>query len=220
MTIRKLLDTNIDAPTGEEIEAVITTESIDRDGEVLISQGMDTTEFDKNPIVFYNHDYAQPIGRVTQIKRGHNKIDATIEFAKRPDGFEGAFFPDFVKALVGQGIVKGISVGFMPKENGVRKPTKKDKSMYGDAVSRVYSQWKLLEVSVAPLPANGEALVSAIKKGVVSSGDAEKFLNTKIKPKRLITIQLPVEGYLDRLSRLENERKARAKGRIWSGLSR
>jgi HK97 family phage prohead protease len=220
MSIRKLLDTNISAPTGEEIDAIITTESIDRDGEVLISQGMDSSEFDKNPIVFYNHDYAQPIGRVTQLKRGNNKIDATIEFAKRPEGFEGPFFPDFVKALVGQGIVKGISVGFMPKDGGVRKPTKKDKSMYGDGVSRVYSQWKLHEVSVAPLPANGDALVSAIKKGVVSPIDAEKFLNTKIRPKRIINIEMPDEGVLERVSRLDSERKARAKGRIWSGLSR
>lgn len=219
MSIRKLLDTSM-TPTGEVIDACITTETIDRDGEVLISQGMDTIEFDKNPVVFYNHDYAQPIGRVTDLRRGAGKIDATIEFAKRPDGFEGEFFPDFVKALVGQGIVKGISVGFMPKEGGVRKPTKKDKSMYGNDVSRVYSQWKLLEVSVAPLPANGDALVSAIKKGIVSPNAAKKWLGTKVQPKHVINIEMPSEDVWARVSRLENERIARAKGRVWSGLSR
>lgn len=218
MTIRKLLDTNM-TPTGEVIDACITTETIDRDGEVLISHGMDTTEFDKNPVVFYNHDYAQPVGRVVDIRRGASKIDATIEFAKRPDDFQGDFFPDFVKALVGQGIVKGISVGFMPKSNGVRKPSKKDKSQYGDDVTRVYSQWKLLEVSVAPLPANGDALVSAIKKGLVSPNAAQKWLGTEVPKKHVINIEMPSEDVWARVSRLKSERIARAEGRIWSGLN-
>ena len=214
--IRKLLDTSVTEPTGEEIDAIITTETIDRDGEVLISQGMDSTDFDKNPVVFYNHDYAQPIGKVTDLRRSNGKVDATIEFAKRPDNYEGAFFPDFVKALIGQGIVKGISIGFMPKSNGTRKPTKKDKQDYGDDVRQVYSQWKLLEVSVAPLPANGTALVSAIKKGLVSQAEADQFLG-KTKKKRVLEIAMPDEGYFDRVSRLTKEKKARKNGRIWSG---
>jgi len=216
--IRKLFDTSVSEMTGEEIDAIITTETIDRDGEVLISQGMDSTDFDNNPVVFYNHDYAQPIGKVTQLRRGNGKVDATIEFAKRPDDYQGAFFPDFVKALIGQGIVKGISIGFMPKTNGTRKPTKKDKSNYGDDVRQVYSQWKLLEVSVAPLPANGTALVSAIKKGLVSQEEADQFLGTK-KKRRVLEIEIPEEGYFERVSRLSKEKNARKNGRIWSGRS-
>lgn len=219
--IRKLFDTTLDTPTGAEVDCVITTESIDRDGEVLISQGCDSTEFDKNPVVFYNHDYAMPIGKVIGMRRGSGKIDATIEFAERPEGYQGDFFPDFVKALVGQGIVKGISVGFMPKAGGTRKPTAKDKQTFGDDVKQVFSQWKLLEVSVAPLPANGTALISAVKKGVVSPTQVKNFLgSTPQVSKHLIEIELPDEGLADRVSRLTRERKARAKGRIWSGPSR
>jgi len=84
---RKTLNASV-SKAGPKIEATISTETIDRDGEVLIAQGMDATEFNANPVVFYNHDYAQPIGRVTDLRRSEKKIDATIEFAQRPEGFE------------------------------------------------------------------------------------------------------------------------------------
>tara|TARA_R110002012_G_scaffold24413_5_gene81575 strand:+ start:3722 stop:4324 length:603 start_codon:yes stop_codon:yes gene_type:complete len=186
---------------GIKVDAVISTETIDRDGEVLIAQGMDSSEYDSNPVVFYNHDYAQPVGQVTSLRRGKNRVDATIEFAKRPEGFQGSYFPEFVESLVDQGIVKGISVGFVPKQGGVRKASKADKDNYGDEVSQVYSQWKLLEVSIAPLPANGTALVQAVRKGVVSREDAKKWMGTEVTEKTVIEINVPRIGLMDRVSK-------------------
>ena len=191
----KTLTATVAKGDGIKVDATITTETIDRDGEVLISQGMDASEYEKNPVVFYNHDYAEPIGKITDLRRGKGKIDATIEFAKRPDDFEGSYFPEFVESLVDQGIVKGISVGFVPQPGGVRKASAKDKEDYGDDVRQVYSKWKLLEVSVAPLPANATALVSAVRKGVVSQSDAERWLDYK-PAKAVIEIQVPVNGRL------------------------
>ena len=186
---------------GPKIEATISTETIDRDGEVLIAQGMDATEFSENPIVFYNHDYAQPIGRVTDLRRSEKKIDATIEFAQRPEGFEGAYFPEFVESLVDQGIVKGISVGFIPTPGGVRKASTKDREDYGDDVRNVFSKWKLLEISVAPLPANGEALISAVRKGLVDRDSVERWLDF-VPTVHTIEITVPKRGAIDRLSTL------------------
>ena len=186
---------------GIKVDAVISTETIDRDGEVLIAQGMDSSEYDSNPVVFYNHDYAQPVGQVTSLRRGKNRVDATIEFAKRPEGFQGSYFPEFVESLVDQGIVKGISVGLVPKQGGVRKASKADKDNYGDEVSQVYSQWKLLEVSIAPLPANGTALVQAVRKGVVSREDAKKWMGTEVTEKTVIEINVPRIGLMDRVSK-------------------
>jgi HK97 family phage prohead protease len=197
---RKTLDASLAKAAGDgvKVEATITTETIDRDGEVLVSQGMDATEFEKNPVVFYNHDYAQPVGRITNLRRGDGKVDATIEFAKRPEGFEGSYFPEFVESLVEQGIVKGISVGFVPLPGGVRRPNKKDQDDYGETVRQVYSKWKLLEVSVAPLPANATALVSAVRKGLVDRDDVVKWLD--FAPTcNVIEIQLPPQGRLSSL---------------------
>jgi len=193
---KKTLTAEIGNSADSGVEAIISTESIDRDGEVLIAAGMDTTEFDSNPIVFYNHDYAQPVGKVSDIRRGRNQIDATIEFAKRPEGFQGAYFPEFVKSLVQQGIVKGVSVGFVPKPGGVRKASKKDREDYGDDVSQVFSKWKLLEVSIAPLPANGQALVTAIQKGAVSPEHASRWLG--YKPEKTILLEVPKRGIADK----------------------
>jgi len=186
---------------GIKVDATITTESIDRDGEVLIAQGMDSTEFEENPVLFYNHDYSQPVGRVTALKRGKNKVDATMEFAKRPEGFQGSYFPEFIESLVSQGVVKGISVGFVPKQGGVRKASKADKDNYGGEVSQVYSQWKLLEVSIAPLPANGTALVQAVRKGAVSRDDVTKWIGDPGRVRTIIEILVPKIGLLSRLSK-------------------
>ena len=195
---KKTLEALVAKADGIKVDATITTETIDRDGEVLISQGMDAGEYTKNPVVFYNHDYAQPIGKITDIRRAKGKIDASIEFAQRPAGFEGSYFPEFVESLVDQGIVKGISVGFVPLPGGVRKASTKDREDYGENVRQVYSKWKLLEVSVAPLPANATALVSAVRKGVVSLEDAERWLDYS-PPARTIEIQVPSRGRLSTL---------------------
>jgi len=185
---RKRLDMAVGKAAGVTVDATITTETIDRDGEVLIAQGMDATEFEANPVVFYNHDYGQPVGRITDLRRGSGKIDATIEFAQRPEGFQGSYFPEFVESLVEQGIVKGISVGFVPKPGGVRKASQKDREDYGDNVRQVFSKWKLLEVSVAPLPANGEALVNAVRKGLVCPKGASTFLGVEATPRVIVSV--------------------------------
>jgi HK97 family phage prohead protease len=195
---KKTLEALVAKGDGIKVDATITTETIDRDGEVLISQGMDAGEYTANPVVFYNHDYAQPIGKITDIRRAKGKIDASIEFAQRPDGFDGSYFPEFVESLVNQGIVKGISVGFVPLPGGVRKASTKDREDYGENVRQVYSKWKLLEVSVAPLPANATALVSAVRKGVVSLEDAERWLDFQPQT-RTIEIKVPKVGLLSTL---------------------
>lgn len=193
--IIKTLDALVSKSSGIEVEATITTETIDRDGEVLISQGMDATKYELNPIVFYNHDYSEPIGKITELRRSEGKIEATIKFAQRKEGSEGPFRPEFVESLVEQGIIKGISVGFVPKEGGVRKASKEDNEKYGDSVRQVYSQWELLEVSVAPLPANATALISAIKKGAIDRNDVEQWLDYK-SPSAVIEIIMPKRGRL------------------------
>jgi len=190
----KTLDATIKSD-GPKVDATITTETIDRDGEVIISQGMDATEFEKNPVVFYNHDYAQPIGKISELRRSEGKIDATIEFAQKPDDYEGSYFPEFVESLVEQGIVKGISIGFVPSPGGVRKASDKDRKDYGEEVRQVYSKWKLLEVSVAPLPANSTALVTAVQKGAVDIDGAKKWLDYQPSA-TTVYISLPKRGRL------------------------
>lgn len=162
---------DIDSDSGRSFTATITTNAIDRDGEVLLPEGMRSKDFESNPVVFWNHNYDMPIGKATDLQKHRDAWSATAELAKRPEGHEGEWFPDTVHALMQQGIIRGVSVGFQPIES--RNPSKKDKELFGEGVTNVYSKWNLLEFSVAPLQANQEALVTAVSKGLVTTAQAK-----------------------------------------------
>lgn len=201
-------------------EAVITASTIDRDGEVVVAQGMNSKEFEANPVLFWNHDYGQPVGKCIRLKRQSEDVLAEFKLASKPDGWEGPFFPEFVGALIGQGIVRGVSIGYVPEQGGMRRATADDRKRYGDAVHTVYSKWKLLEVSVAPLQANPQALVTAVRKGAISEDDARRWLGFTPPRRTQIVVQLPEVARpksvrpIDHASIVRAE-IARAKGRLW-----
>lgn len=190
--MRKALAAEISG-TASGFSAVITAETIDRDGEVLIPAGMNSKEFDRNPTLFWNHDYEEPVGRATGLKRREKDIVGEFVFAKRPDGYSGEFFPEVAAALVGQGIVRGVSVGYVPEEGGTRRATDIDRKKYGSGVHTIYSRWKLLEISLAPLQANPDALITAVRKsvrsGAISEAAARKWF--RIEPVRRIIVTVP-----------------------------
>ena len=97
---QKRLNADVMEVDEDRIVAKLTTVSVDRDGEVLIPQGMNSKEYEKNPVLFYNHDYANPIGTVKRLKRTDDAVIGELKFAKRPDDYEGDFFPQFVETLV------------------------------------------------------------------------------------------------------------------------
>jgi HK97 family phage prohead protease len=221
----KQLTTTIEQDNGEDVVAKITTDAVDRDGEVLIPQGMNSKEFEKNPVLFYNHDYAQPIGTVSDLKRQNKHITGKLKFAQRPEDYQGDFFPSFVEALVKQGIVKGVSVGFVPEVNGARAATKADRSSFGSRIKRVYNKWKLLEVSVAPLPANQDALIGAVGKGLVTSTQVKSFLNIdlpeigdrtviRLRSRRKIKLNAP-DKIQDKVDELVEKRVEKIRGRLY-----
>jgi len=156
--------------------AKITTDSVDRDKEVLLPLGMDPSEFNVSGSVFWNHNYDRPIAIPGALKRSDKGWLAKANFLKRPKDFSGEFFPDFVRAFVTQskelGKRVGISVGFIPIEQ--RQPSKRDKEMFGESVRNVISKWKLLEWSVAPVQSNADAFVTAVGKGLIPRGVAVK----------------------------------------------
>lgn len=167
-TLRKQFTAQLTVSYNERaVVARISSATVDRDGEVLLSQGCDATEFFKSPAVFFNHDYTQPLGKCVAITRHRDSLEAKTIFAQRPNDHQGSWLPDTMLALFQQGIIKGFSVGFVPVEG--RRPTKLDRETYGPLARYIYSKWKLLEYSVAPLPANANALAMAVSKGVVSA---------------------------------------------------
>lgn len=188
---RKNLTATI-APSAKGFVATITAETLDRDGEVLIPSGMNSREFEQNPVLFWNHDYSKPVGRSVGLKRREREIVGEFVFAQKPEGYSGEFFPEVAAALVGQGIVNAVSVGYVPEPGGVRPASDIDRKKYGDQTTRIFSRWKLLEVSLAPLQANPDALITAVKKGIVSPVAAKQFFG--VEAPRRISIVVPVSA--------------------------
>lgn len=178
-TIRKALDATLSQTEPRRFRAVISTDSLDRDGEVLVPAGMDATPYYRNPVVLWNHDTNKVIGKaVGKLKRNASSIEAETAFATRPVEHVGEWFPDTVGALVSQGVIRGMSVGFMPIET--REANKGDRARYGEKVRRVYSKWQLLEYSVVSIPANQDAIIQSVTKGVITRADAKSLFDVDV----------------------------------------
>jgi phage head maturation protease len=185
--------------TGEPAQrtflARITSGEIDREGEVVQPEGMDASEFLKTSTIFWNHDYDRPIGKATSIKKNSGGIDSDAQIAARPADYVGEFWPDFVWAMIAQGLVKGVSIGFDAIDR--RLATAGDRGAFGPDCKSVVSKWKLLEWSIAPLQCNTDAVILAVQKGLVKP-EAAKIVYPKLQlPKKrkktflLILMPLP-----------------------------
>ncbi len=178
---------------GRRITARISTQDVDRDGDVLVPQGCDFTRFQENPVVFFAHDYETlPIGKCIDISKNDDDIIATTEFAERPKSHpdSATWMPDTLLDLFRQKILKGFSVGLDPIE--MRPAKKADIQRFGKGVTRVVSKWHLLEYSIAPIPTNDRALAMAVSKGIVSAKAARGVCpELEIPKKKAIIICLP-----------------------------
>lgn len=192
----KTFETEIKALHAEEGErsiiARISTIAPDRDGDVLLPSGIDTTNFEKNPVVLLQHGFVDsglPVAKALEITKSHKFITAKITFAERPESLpEGVeWIPDTLLSLFQQKVLRAFSVGFLPIER--RAADQKDIDRFGDSVEQVITHWELLEFSIVSVPANQEALATAVSKGI---DIGKHFASTlEIIAKRRISIVLP-----------------------------
>lgn len=150
--------------------AIISTDAVDRDQEVLVPKGMDANDFQKNPVVPWSHNtFEPPIGKALWVKRGRKRITAKIKFATTDRAEE-------IWQLFKGGFLNAFSVGFKPIEG--RRPTPEDvKANPVLAEARfLFTKWVLLEFSPVTVPANPEALATAVKNKSISISDDMKEL--------------------------------------------
>lgn len=139
--------------------ATISTETPDRDQEVMLMKGADLKWFRQNPIVFYAHDYGDlPIGQAQWIRKDGNSLVAKTVFATA----EANPLADQVYRLIQGKFLRAWSIGFIINE---AREAKADE--FPDAqVRRVITKWSLLEYSAVGVPSNMEALTTAVGKGL------------------------------------------------------
>lgn len=133
----------------------ITTNSVDRDGDVLVPSGCDYTGKVK---VLNHHDYTAktfPIAKPLWFKVTENEIICKIEWATglNLESDKGKEISDIQK-LYANGFLTDWSVGFEIVE--ANEPTQNDISVYGEC-NRIVSKWTLLEFSAVKIPCNPDA---------------------------------------------------------------
>jgi len=134
---------------------VMSAKAKDRDGDVVFTDGIDITEFVKNPICLLNHRSSDPIGTWDGVSKTPNMMEG--------DAVLGAVgtTPEIDKAagLIGAGILRASSIGFIPKT--VKRITLEDGT---PTWSFEIVECELVECSLVSIPANPMALAKGSKE--------------------------------------------------------
>jgi HK97 family phage prohead protease len=140
----------------DEVEVVMSTGKLARDGHILEPQGVDLSGYRKNPIILWQHSPNAPIARAEEVAVDGEKITARIRFA--PAGVSDD--ADRIRGLVKSGIVSTMSVGFDPDWDSA-EPIDPKKPRGGQR----FKHWTLLECSFVSVPADPDAVVTAREHG-------------------------------------------------------
>jgi len=148
--MRAAVAAQINALGENEVEVIISTSALARDGHILEPSGCDLSNYQANPIVLWQHNPDAPVGRAADLVVDGGKIRARITFA--PIGISPK--ADEVRGLVKNGIVSGVSVGFDVIDAEPLDP----KQPRG---GQRFTKWELLECSFCSVPADPGAAVTA-----------------------------------------------------------
>lgn len=137
-----------------KLEAIFSTQDVDRHGDTVMQDGWDIGPFTKNPVILNSHNYgdaAEVIGRADNVRVENKKLQGTITFAVNENPKAKVIFD-----LYAGGFLKAFSVGFIVRKFKENKDGSWDWSNIEEA--------ELLEVSAVSVPANARALAKA--KGI------------------------------------------------------
>jgi HK97 family phage prohead protease len=193
------------------VVAVISSNAVDRDKEVLVPGGIEMENFQKNPVIPWSHQtFDPPIGKALWVskvpKRNTRSIRAKVKFATTERAEE-------VWQLFKGGFLNAFSVGFIPKEG--RRPTPEDVKANPllAEVNFMFTKWELTEFSPVTVPANPEALALAVKNKSIRLSDELKqclhveevkdveedeiFLCADDFKEKAISVEIPVEEFIE-----------------------
>lgn len=147
---------------GVHICGMASTHDEDRANDVIMAEAWTKgglANFEKNPIILFNHNYDKPIGRATGLKVTENGLELKAKISKSA--------PDHVAELVKEGILGAFSVGFRVKDADYMSET--DGLKIKDA--------ELFEVSVVSVPCN-QAATFSLAKSFDSMDEYNEFKKT------------------------------------------
>ena len=140
------------------IAGMASTNATDRVGDVIETEAWTKgglNNYLNNPVILFNHDYNQPIGRAIQLGTNDNGLQLKAKIAKSAG---------HIGELIKEGVLGAFSVGFRVKDAEYMAET--DGYKIKDA--------ELLEVSVVTVPAN-QAATFSLAKSFNSEKEYEEF---------------------------------------------
>ena len=143
------------------IRGMASTAEFDRAGDSISADAWTKgglNNFEKNPIILFNHDYSRPIGRAKKVTATNDGLHLEAKISKSAGD---------VAELVKDGVLGAFSVGFRVKDADYVEET--DGLKIKDA--------ELFEVSVVSVPCNQSATFS-LAKSFDSMAEYEEFKKT------------------------------------------
>jgi HK97 family phage prohead protease len=135
--------------------AVASTEEVDRDGDLIRVAGWDLTNFLKNPVIPWAHDYTRP--PVAKAETAEVR-DGKLVFRPRFPNPGDYPFADTVWRLYRDGFLRAFSVGFRPlKWEWVEREGADGARTRG----RDFVEQELWEISACVVPANAHSLIAS-----------------------------------------------------------
>lgn len=168
---------------GRTVTGYVSTRAVDRDGEIVLPEGIELDEYRLNPVVLFGHNVDAPAGKCLWIKADEVGLVAKSQFPIRPKSYTGTeWLPDFVYSMIEADVLRGFSIGFLPLE--AREPTEDELAQPGgDRLRRVITRALLVEFSIVSVPSNPLSLIDQIGKGWGWEHWGIKVIG-KVKPKQ------------------------------------
>ncbi len=169
--IHKALDfqvRQVGTPEDRTLEFIGSTATVDRYGDIIEPAGWDLKNYKKNPVFLWGHNYSMPpIGKAVSVKVTDDALVFQIMFATA----EEYAFADTIYRLYLGGFLKATSVGFQDLE---REPII-DKKNEGRQTGWHFLKQELYELSGVTVPANPDAIMMAVQKGIITQEEAAGF---------------------------------------------
>lgn len=199
---------------------IVSDESLNRYGYRVLTDGIETSDFEKNPVILYNHErsnaysskYNLPIGKCVKLEKTDGKLIAYIVFDQKDE------FAQKIESKVEQGILNATSVGFDPKSWSEEK----EYLLAGQTRPTVISS-SLLEISITDIPANANAVKlyhqneETMELSLISENNLFLNQNNNTKMKQISAVAILAllslaesageQDILNAITKLQNENK-------------
>ncbi len=143
----------------------VSTSDVDRFGDVVVQEKLDTENFDKNPVILWSHQMQNlPIGRCEQ---HWTEKDGSVTKTRMRIKMADHEFAAQVFDLVRDGFLKSASIGFLPRETE-EIPQDKDRKHELFHTPTKFLESELIETSLCNVPANASCLTAM--KSMVENG--------------------------------------------------